>query len=313
MPGHGWTAGRRIKLRPIMSEAVLTPSPAQRLALPALILGGLAIGSSPIFVRLSEVGPIATAVWRVALALPILFLWYRAERARGEAARPQGLSDYLALTLPGIFIAADLVAWHWAIHVTSVANATLLANLAPIFVTFGAWLLFRTPIRPIFIAGLAVAVAGVVVLKGGPGAFGDGHLGGDAMAALAAVFYGGYILSVGRLRDRFSVATVMLWTSAVAAAVTLPLALLTEPVFLPPTLYGWVILLGLSWISQVAGQSLITYALAWLPAAFSSLTLLIQPVAAAALAWIILAEPLGPAQGVGGALVLVGILLARRG
>lgn len=293
-----------------MSDAVLTPSSAQRLALPALILGGLAIGSSPIFVRLSEVGPIATAVWRVALALPILFLWYRAERSRGEAARPQSLADCAALALPGLFIAADLVAWHWALTITSVANATLLANLAPIFVTLGAFVLFRTPIRPIFAAGLAVAIAGVVVLKGG--GFGDGALAGDALAALAAVFYGGYILAVGRLRDRFSVATVMLWTSAVAAAATLPLALLMEPALLPPTLYGWAVLIGLSWVSQVAGQSLITYALAWLPPAFSSLTLLIQPVAAAALAWIILSEPLGPAQGLGGALVLAGILLARR-
>ena len=293
-----------------MSEAVLSPSPAQRLALPALILGGLAIGSSPIFVRLSEVGPIATAVWRVALALPILFLWYRAERAKGEAPRPRNLADCAALALPGLFIAADLVAWHWALTITSVANATLLANLAPIFVTLGAFVLFRTPIRPVFAAGLAVAIAGVVVLKGG--GFGDGALAGDALAALAAVFYGGYILAVGRLRDRFSVATVMLWTSAVAAAATLPLALLMEPSLLPPTLYGWAILIGLSWVSQVAGQSLITYALAWLPPAFSSLTLLIQPVAAAALAWIVLAEPLGPAQGLGGALVLAGILLARR-
>ncbi len=307
---HGAAPGAADKLPATMSDAVLSPSPAQRLALPALILGGLAIGSSPIFVRLSEVGPVATAVWRVALALPILFLWYRAERARGEAARPRNLADCAALALPGLFIAADLVAWHWALAITSVANATLLANLAPIFVTLGAFVLFRTPIRPVFAAGLAVAIAGVMVLKGG--GFGDGRLAGDALAALAAVFYGGYILAVGRLRDRFSVATVMLWTSAVAAAATLPLALLMEPSFLPPTLYGWAVLLGLSWVSQVAGQSLITYALAWLPPAFSSLTLLIQPVAAAALAWIVLAEPLGPAQGLGGALVLAGILLARR-
>lgn len=295
-----------------MTDAALSPSPAQRLALPALILGGLAIGSSPIFVRLSEIGPVATAVWRVALALPILFLWRRAERARGEGTRPHGLADWVALSLPGLFIAADLVAWHWALGITSVANATLLANLAPIFVTLGAFLLFHTPIRPIFAAGLAVAVGGVVVLKGGPAAFGDGQLAGDALAVLAALFYGGYILAVGRLRGRFSVATVMLWTSAAATAATLPLALAMEPVFWPATLSGWAVLIGLSWVSQVSGQSLITYALAWLPPAFSSLTLLIQPVAAAALAWAILAEPLGPAQGIGGVLVLAGILLARK-
>lgn len=295
-----------------MTDAALSPSPAQRLALPALILGGLAIGSSPIFVRLSEIGPVATAVWRVALALPILFLWHRAERARGEGTRPHGLADWVALSLPGLFIAADLVAWHWALGITSVANATLLANLAPIFVTLGAFLLFHTPIRPVFAAGLAVAVGGVMVLKGGPAALGDGQLAGDALAVLAALFYGGYILAVGRLRGRFSVATVMLWTSAAATAATLPLALAMELVFWPATLSGWAVLIGLSWVSQVSGQSLITYALAWLPPAFSSLTLLIQPVAAAALAWAILAEPLGPAQGIGGVLVLAGILLARK-
>lgn len=57
----------------------------------------------------------------------------------------------------------------------------------------------------------------------------------------------------------------------------------------------------------------ITYALAFLPPAFSSLTLLLQPVVAALLAWVLLSEPVGAMQAIGGAIVLIGILIARRG
>ena len=71
-------------------------------------------------------------------------------------------------------------------------------------------------------------------------------------------------------------------------------------------------LIGLGLVSHAGGQSLIAYALAHLPAAFSSLSLLVQPVAAAVLAWIILGESIGVWQVLGGAIVLSGILLARR-
>ena len=72
-------------------------------------------------------------------------------------------------------------------------------------------------------------------------------------------------------------------------------------------------LLGLALVSHAGGQSLITYALAHLPAAFSSVSLLLQPAAAAVLAWALLAEPLGALQAIGGVVVLAGILMARRG
>ena len=69
-------------------------------------------------------------------------------------------------------------------------------------------------------------------------------------------------------------------------------------------------LLGVAFVTQVGGQSLITYALADLPAAFSSVGLLLQPVAGAVLAWAILGEAFGWRQALGGAIVLTGLVLA---
>ena len=64
---------------------------------------------------------------------------------------------------------------------------------------------------------------------------------------------------------------------------------------------------------QILGQSLVAYALAGLPAAFSSVALLLQPTIGAALAWAILGEALGPWRVEGGAVVLAGVVLARSG
>jgi drug/metabolite transporter (DMT)-like permease len=93
----------------------------------------------------------------------------------------------------------------------------------------------------------------------------------------------------------------------------LPIALISGESLVATTVFGWAMLAGLALISHAGGQSMIAYALAHLPAAFGSVSLLLQPAAAAVLAWWILDEALGPWQALGAAVILAGIYLARRG
>jgi drug/metabolite transporter (DMT)-like permease len=102
-------------------------------------------------------------------------------------------------------------------------------------------------------------------------------------------------------------------TSTLTAALLLPVAIASGEALLPASANGWLVLAGLAWISHCAGQGLIAYSLAHLPAAFSSVSLLFQPVMAALFAWVLLSEPLAPLQIAGGLVVLAGIYLARRG
>jgi len=286
-------------------------APTYGLSLAALLLGGVVIGLSPIFVRLSEIGPISTAFWRVALAVLPLLAWKSAVPAAGPVSdRVTSLRDAVLLLVPGVMLAGDLIAWHLSIHLTSVANATLLANMAPVFVVLGGWLLFGSTVTRRYLQGLALCIAGVALLGGSSRSGGESSLGGDAVAVLAAAFYAGYMLTLSRLRSRYSTLTILLWSSVSAALCTLPIAFLLEPTFWPATLYAWVILLCLAFICHVGGQGLIIYALALLPASFSSLTLLVQPIVAALVAWVVLSEPLGVLQALGGAIVIAGILLA---
>ncbi len=292
---------------------------SDRLAFAALFGGGLCIAFSPILVRFSELGPVATAFYRIVFALPLFALWLRwLERPSAHTAKPLSRKDWLWLGLSGVCFAGDLAVWHWSLHYTTVMNATLLANLAPIFVTAVAWFVFKEYISQRFLLGLGLALIGVVVLvktKGVSSSPQNNPLFGDMLGVITAMFYAGYILAVKALRSSgasLSTSRLMALSGVITAVLLLPMALLSGESLIPHTLKGWLTLIGLAWISQFAGQSLITYGLAHLPASYSSLTLLIQPAAAAALAWLLLNEPLGLWQIIGSAAVLAGILLARQ-
>ena len=281
------------------------------LSLFALFAGAIFIALSPIWVRVSEVGPTASAFWRVCLAVPLLWVLFfslKTKQTRDLA------TQFPQLLIAGIAFAGDLAFWHWSIQYTTVANSTLLANLASIFVTLAAWLLWRQRPSGLFLAGLAAALLGVallvqVSLAGSPSA-----LLGDGLGVVTAMFYAWYLLQVKGLRDRGAgTLWLMAVTTTITAVILLPVALASGEALLPATALGWWKLLGLAWISHAAGQGLIAYALAQLPAAFTSVGLLLQPVMAALFAWLLLAEPLSTLQVVGGVIVLAGILLARRG
>jgi drug/metabolite transporter (DMT)-like permease len=279
-------------------------------ALVALLAGGCAIAFAPIFVRLADVGPTASAFWRVALAVPVLWTW--AWATRGDQTPSRGVLA-MPILLAGVFFAGDLGVWHLSILFTSVANSTLLANLAPIFVAIGGYLLFGLRVTPLFLAGMVVALAGAFVLVGPSFALGGRQLLGDALGVLTAAFYGAYFLAIKHLRGSHSTAAIMAGSTTVTALVLLPIALASGETLLPAAPGGWGVLLGLALVCQVGGQSLIAYAMAHLPASFSAVSLLIQPVMATLYAWVLLGEPVGPVQLLGGVIVLAGIYVARRG
>lgn len=279
--------------------------PAQA-GLAALVLGAAAIGFAPIFVRLSDVGPVATAFYRIALSLPVFVLMGRG------GGLPASRTAWLGCGLAGLFFAGDLSVWHVGILLTSVANATLFTNLAPVFVTLGLWLVWRQRPSARFVGALAVAMLGMALLMGRSLASGPGHVAGDLLAVLSGAFYGAYILTVGKSRPAVPTSVLMLWSGVVASAVLLPVSLALGEAVLPATPRGWAVLAGLGLVSQVCGQGLIAWGLAHLPASFAAIVLLVQPVVAAAMAWVLFGEALGPGEIMGASVVLLAIIIARK-
>lgn len=306
---------------PPLTAAPLT-SQARR-GLTAVIVGALCIAASPVLVRLSELEPTATGFYRVFLAAPLFGVWAlaveRRKRVAGSVERIPAGADRAAkplwatVVLAGFLFAADLAAWHWSLKFTTVANSTFIANLAPVFVTTLAWFIFRERVTPVFLLGMVLAIAGASSMVRASLDVGTSHLLGDALALATSLLYAGYLVSVKGLRRRLSTVHLMFYTTFVTSAVLFVLSVATGESLVPRTLRGFLIVLALAWVSQVLGQGLIAYGMAHVPVSFSSVSLLLQPVAAALLAWAVLGEAVGSWQALGGVGVLAGVVVARAG
>jgi drug/metabolite transporter (DMT)-like permease len=280
----------------------------------ALLLGGVAIGFSPILVRLSDLAPLASGFWRLGLSVPILGLL---ALLTAPTARRGGVAftrtDHLWAIAAGVAYGIDIACWHLALFYTSVTDATLIANLAPLVVTLSAIVLFSERPGPIYYLGFALSIAGAIalVLQKPVGAAPVDRLLGDLLAVGAAITYGAYMLIAGHLRQRHSAQTVVFYTTVVSAAIMLATTLWTGAALLPGSWIGWLVVLGIAVVSHSGGQMLIIYALGHLPASFSSMTQFIQTAVAALAAWIVLNEPLTVLKVLAAVAILAGIIICR--
>ena len=287
--------------------------PAQaRGALAALAGGILGLAFSPLLVRASEIGPSATAVQRVLLAMPVLATWMLVEQRGLGALTAIGRRDWLMLLFAGLFWTGDLVTWHWALKLTSIANASLLTMTGPIFVTLGAWLFLREHIGRGFLLGLIISLAGAAPLVASSVELSREHLWGDAIAMSAAGCFAAYLLAIKQLRGGLPTGTIMCLTCLFSLPGLFAAAWLSGESLAPPSLHGWFIVTALALSAQAFGQAFIALAMARLPAPFTSVALLVQPFLAILLGWLILKEAATALQFVGGFVVLAGILISRR-
>lgn len=278
------------------------------LAFVALVLGATAMGISPIFVRFAEVGPYTSAFWRVGLAIPALWLWSVLERQ--PEAKPDR-SARISVIVAGLLFAGDLSFWHLAIMNTSVANATFLATLAPVWVVLGSGLFLGERVEAKVFAGLALCLIGAAALIGNTWSVRPGQLDGDIYGVATSFFFGTYFLAVRRARRSYGAGRMLFLSTIVTAAVLFVEAVTIERMMWPLTVVGVGALFAMAWVSHAGGQGLLAFALGHLPAAFSSLVIFLEAVAAAGFAWLFVGEALGLFQFLGAAAIFIGISVAR--
>jgi drug/metabolite transporter (DMT)-like permease len=277
----------------------------------AALTGAALIGFAPIAIRVSEVGPHATNMWRFWFALPILAVWALLERPI-PSPRQTGW-----LLFAGLLFGVEISLWAAALGFTTVVNATLFTNLTPVFAAAFGWFLFRERLKLAVAGGVAIALAGAVTLAVARAQAGDGPNGeigwfGDLLALTSAVGYAGYLLIVRSLGRQVSGGAVMFLATLVSAFVSLALGLALGEAMLPQTWSGWVLLVALGVIVQVGGQGLIAYGVGRLPIVASTVLLWMQPLVAAVLAWVLFGEALGSLAFAGAALILAGIFTVQR-
>lgn len=279
------------------------------LAYAALALAVLVLSLSGLFVRWAGTPGPVTSFFRMGIAAVVLSAIV--VRSGGKIQLPRWSLALLPLA-GGLFTALDHATWSTAIEYTNIANATLLNNMAPLWVALVAVLFWRERLRSLFWVGLGLAILGAAIVFG-MDLSGNTHDGrGDLLAIVSSVFYAGYFLVTQRGRLYFDVLRYVWLTTLVAAVflLGLNLAVGNQLLGLPPQTY--LVFLAVALISQITGYFALSYALGHLPASVVAPTMISQPVLTALLAIPLAGEALSISQWIGGAAVLAGIYIVNR-
>ena len=278
-----------------------------------LFVAQLAIGSAALLARAGLAAGLsapALSAWRLAVAAALLAL-VPAARA---GAPPLPLRTRGRLVLAGCCLAAHFASWFASLGRIPVARSTLLVTTSPLFSGLAGRFLLGARLGGRFWAGLAVGLAGAVIVMGGPSSLGGGESAGDALALTGAALMAAYLLLVEDLQPALGTRRVVGWTTASAAlAIALPVAWREGAGALPASAAAWRSIVGMALIPQLVGHTALNWSLHHFPAGVVGAATLLEPVFAAALAWWLLGETLTGAQVAGAAVLLAGVGLALTG
>ncbi len=267
-------------------------------------IGAFLIGIAPILVRTSEVTPSLTGFYRFLIATFVLFLFGIIKKKFKNIK----IKDIFYLSIPGLFFGTDITLWHWSINETSIANASLFVNTAPIYVAIISFFIFKEKLDLFFYFAGAFCLLGVFLILFEQNEFQS--LKGDFLSLLAALFYSGYLISIKRFSKTYDIFLLMFFSALFGCIPLLAGSFVESGALVPYSYNGWINLIFQGLFIQIAGQGSIIFGLSLLRVQFSSLILLLQPLTAALLAIMFFGEMFLNQQIFGAIILLVGIYLA---
>jgi drug/metabolite transporter (DMT)-like permease len=282
-----------------------------------LALAVIAISFGGPLSRLANAHPLAIAVWRLGLSLVAVTAFLAAGRGWRQW-QTLTAKELLAALGAGVFLALHFWTWIASLNMTTVAASVVLVNVQPVIVALlSAAFLHEVPVRRQWF-GIAIAVAGAVVVAGpdfltAAGASRRALL-GDLLALVGAVTAALYFLVGRRLRGKLDLwpYVALVYGACFVALVTFALAVGAPLVPQRPreiAIFG-----GLALGPMLIGHTGCNWALRYLPAYVVNVALLGELVGAtilaAALPGIREVPPLPTLAG--GALILAGIAVTSK-
>jgi drug/metabolite transporter (DMT)-like permease len=279
-----------------------------------LSLGIVFLSLSPLFTHWADAPGIVTSFYRMLIAVLVLTPFYtKIFPPQGTAgANKLNWHQLLIPILAGVFSGFDHSLWGTALKETSVANATLLNYISPLWVSLIAIFILKEKYKATYWLGLVLVLSGSVSILNIFNTNLTFNFSGEGFAMISSFFYAGYFLLTQKGRTYLSTLQ-QLFISLFSCCLTLGIIIIVLQ--LPIVGYSqttYLIFLLSAILSQLLGYFSLTHSLGEIPASIVSPSLTIQPVITALLAIPFADQSLAAYQITGGLLVLVGILTINK-
>ena len=271
-----------------------------------LIVGMVAISFAPILVRYSEAPVSVQGMYRMLFTVLLMLPFGTKQLAKLKDITRK---DWMLLALAGFFLALHFWLWMASLNYTSIASSTIILTLEPVFVMIGAYFAFGDKIGKLAFAGLTVALGGAVVV--GSGDFG---LSGEEFKGDLLSFFGMLAVVANLLLAKVILRRV---PSYLYSLVTFAVAFVCFAAFNGASGYGfagyppgeWLIFALLAIVPTVLGHMIFNWLLQYVNPTTISMSVLAEPVGASLLGWMLFRETPTAFQWIGGAFIILGLLL----
>ena len=201
-------------------------------------------------------------------------------------------------------------------YYTTGVNLAIIQGVSPVFVLIGAWVMWRTPVRGVQIAGCALTMAGVMIVATHGDVFALQDLNfriGDLGVLCSSIIYSGYALS---LRNRPKSSSLGFFVAMAFAGLlsSLPLVALEAMAgrLVWPTQMGWALLFYTAIFPSLLAQLFFIRAVELIGPGRATLFYNMTPVLGAIFAALMLHEPFEIHHAVALAFVIGGVTIAER-
>jgi len=294
---------------------VKAPSPARLYLLLALMLAFWSFNYVVGKVALREFPPLLLAGLRTAIAGLIMLPIYLFR----QPARQRDLwkwREFRTLALLGLCgVVVNQMFFVLGLARTSVAHAAIVIALTPMLVLIMAVGVGQEHLKWRQTAGMAIALAGVVVLQLGKKSGTAATLFGDFLIFLAALTFAIFTVAGKTVTKRYGPVTVNTFAYVGGGVLLLPLTVWEGSQTALPDIsaLAWLSVLYMAAFASVLDYLIYYYALTYAPASRVSAMSYLQPLLATLMAIPILHEPVTTPLVAGGALVLAGVYVTERG
>ncbi|TQR42628.1 DMT family transporter [Paenibacillus popilliae] len=272
-----------------------------------LFLGVLALSTSAIFVKLADAPAGITAFYRMFFSAVMLLPFLLANKESMREIRSLSKKQWGYGLLSGLFLAMHYVLWFESLNYTSVASSTVIVTLQPIFSMAGGYFLFKERFHMGAILGCFVAIAGSFVIGWQDLQISGQALFGDILAFIAAGVITAYFFVGQHVRKQLSLVPYSIIGYASSALLLSLFSFSQQTSFFDYSAHTWWSFIGLAFIATILGQTLFNWLLKWLSTSVISMSILGETVGTCILAYFILDEVITVQQGIGIALILIGL------
>ncbi len=281
--------------------------PAKAKVFTVLFLGIVVVSFASILIRLTPAPSIIIATGRMVFASIFLTPFFLLQPATGKKELKK--VNWFLTILAGVFLALHFAFWIESLKHTTVVSSVVLVAMNPIFVAVLAPFFLREKITWRGVLAIVLGLTGALLIAG-PNLGSTRLTTGNLLALAGALAASGYVLVGRKLRPGLSLINYIYPVYSVAGLILLIMAMLSGQRITgyPAIAYLFILLLALG--PQILGHSSFNWALAYLPAPVVAMSIMGEPVGTTILAWIILHQPPGTMEIVGGILIGAGIYLA---